>query len=118
LNQNPRSNVQLSLYALLVAREEASVEEVTCQILSPFYDFEPVVFASGIPGVLLAFGSYSEAGLGEKERHLDHASKRAVQEIYRRAISGETQRANFSPSQSPTAKLESRNADRIPFSAS
>ena len=25
---------------------------------------------------------------------------------------------NFSPSQSPTAKLESRNADRIPFSAS
>jgi hypothetical protein len=54
----------------------------------------------------------------KKERHLDHASKRAVQEISRRAISGETQRANFSPSQSPTAKLESSNADRIPFSAS
>jgi hypothetical protein len=54
----------------------------------------------------------------KKERHLDHARKRAGQEISRCAISGETQRANFSPSQSPTAKLESRNADRIPFSAS
>jgi hypothetical protein len=59
-----------------------------------------------------------ERAWAKKERHLDHASKRAVQEISRRAISGETQRANFSPSQSPTAKLESRNADRIPFSAS
>jgi hypothetical protein len=38
---DPRNNVQLSLYALLVAREDASVEEVTCQILSPLYDFEP-----------------------------------------------------------------------------
>jgi hypothetical protein len=68
--------------------------------------------------MLLAFGSYSGTGLGKKERHLDHARKRAGQEISRRAISGETQRANFSPSQSPTAKLESRNADRIPLSAS
>jgi hypothetical protein len=50
--------------------------------------------------------------------HLDHESKRTVQEISRRAISGGTQRANFSPSQSATAKLESHNADRIPFSAS
>jgi hypothetical protein len=41
----PRNNVQLSLYALLVAREDASVEEVTCQILSPFYDFEPVTYS-------------------------------------------------------------------------
>jgi hypothetical protein len=68
--------------------------------------------------MLLAFGSYSGTGLGKKEPHLDNARKRAGQEISRRAISGETQRANFSPSQSPTAKLESRNADRIPFSAS
>jgi Protein of unknown function (DUF2800) len=42
---DPRNNVQLSLYALLVAREEASVEEVTFQILSPLYDFEPVTYS-------------------------------------------------------------------------
>jgi hypothetical protein len=42
---DPRNNVQLSLYALLVAREDASVEEVTCQILSPLYDFEPVTYS-------------------------------------------------------------------------
>jgi CRISPR/Cas system-associated exonuclease Cas4 (RecB family) len=42
---DPRDNVQLSLYALLVAREDASVEQVTCQILSPLYDFEPVTFS-------------------------------------------------------------------------
>ena len=45
-------------------------------------------------------------------------AKETVKKFLGRAISGETQRANFSPSQSPTAKLESRNADRIPFSAS
>jgi CRISPR/Cas system-associated exonuclease Cas4 (RecB family) len=42
---DPRNNVQLSLYALLVARSDASVEEVTCQILSPLYDFEPVTYS-------------------------------------------------------------------------
>jgi CRISPR/Cas system-associated exonuclease Cas4 (RecB family) len=42
---DPSGNVQLRLYALLVAREHASVEEVTCQILSPFYDFEPVTYS-------------------------------------------------------------------------
>jgi CRISPR/Cas system-associated exonuclease Cas4 (RecB family) len=43
--EDPRNNVQLSLYALLVAREDASVEEVTCQILSPLYDFESVTYS-------------------------------------------------------------------------
>jgi hypothetical protein len=41
---DPRDNVQLSLYAVLVVREDASVEEVTCQIVSPFHDFEPVTY--------------------------------------------------------------------------
>src|SRR5580704_1803718 len=57
-------------------------------------------------------------GSGQKRAASRSREQRAVQEISRRTISGETQRANFSPSQSPTAKLESRNADRIPFSAS
>jgi Protein of unknown function (DUF2800) len=42
---DPRDNVQLSLYALLVAREDASVAEVTCQILSPLYDFDPITYS-------------------------------------------------------------------------
>jgi hypothetical protein len=37
---DPRNNVQLSLYALLVAHSDVTVEQVTCQILSPLYDFE------------------------------------------------------------------------------
>jgi hypothetical protein len=41
---DPRDNVQLGLYALLIAREDASVEEVTCQLFSPYYDFEPVTY--------------------------------------------------------------------------
>jgi CRISPR/Cas system-associated exonuclease Cas4 (RecB family) len=42
---DPRDNMQLGLYALLVARSDASVEQVTCQILSPLYDFEPVTYS-------------------------------------------------------------------------
>jgi hypothetical protein len=41
---DPRDNVQLGLYSLLVAREDETIEEVTCQILSPLYDFEPVTY--------------------------------------------------------------------------
>jgi CRISPR/Cas system-associated exonuclease Cas4 (RecB family) len=41
---DPIDNVQLWLYALLVSRNDAGVEEVTCQILSPYFDFEPVVY--------------------------------------------------------------------------
>jgi CRISPR/Cas system-associated exonuclease Cas4 (RecB family) len=42
---DPQDNAQLTIYALLAAREDASVEEVTCQILSPLYDFEPVTYS-------------------------------------------------------------------------
>ena len=38
---DPIENAQLSLYALLVAREDETITEVSCQILSPYYDFEP-----------------------------------------------------------------------------
>jgi CRISPR/Cas system-associated exonuclease Cas4 (RecB family) len=41
---DPQDNVQLSLYALLVAHEDEAITEVTCQILSPFYDFESVTY--------------------------------------------------------------------------
>ena len=41
---DPRENAQLGLYALLVALGDGSITEVTCQILSPFYDFEAVTY--------------------------------------------------------------------------
>jgi hypothetical protein len=42
--EDPIDNVQLRLYALLVSRDDATIEEVTCQILSPYFDFEPVTY--------------------------------------------------------------------------
>jgi CRISPR/Cas system-associated exonuclease Cas4 (RecB family) len=41
---DPADNVQLSIYALLVSREDAVIEEVTVQILSPHFDFVPFTY--------------------------------------------------------------------------
>ena len=41
---DPADNVQLSIYALLVSRDDDSIEEVTVQILSPYHDFEPFTY--------------------------------------------------------------------------
>jgi CRISPR/Cas system-associated exonuclease Cas4 (RecB family) len=41
---DPQENIQLAIYALLVSHDDESIEEVTCQILSPYWDFEPVVY--------------------------------------------------------------------------
>jgi hypothetical protein len=38
---DPADNVQLAIYALLAIREDDTIEEVTVQILSPHFDFEP-----------------------------------------------------------------------------
>jgi hypothetical protein len=38
---DPAENVQLSIYALLASRENDAIKEVTVQILSPRFDFEP-----------------------------------------------------------------------------
>src|SRR5215472_14087144 len=42
--EDPQENMQLAIYALLVSRNDQAIEEVTCQILSPYFDFEPVVY--------------------------------------------------------------------------
>jgi hypothetical protein len=41
---DPRNNVQLSIYALLAVRSDEEIQEVTCQILSPHFDFEPYTY--------------------------------------------------------------------------
>ena len=42
--EDPIENQQLAIYALLVSRNDEGIEEVTCQILSPYFDFEPVTY--------------------------------------------------------------------------
>jgi CRISPR/Cas system-associated exonuclease Cas4 (RecB family) len=42
--EDPLDNQQLAIYALLVSRDDTTIEEVTAQILSPYFDFEPVVY--------------------------------------------------------------------------
>jgi hypothetical protein len=41
---DPAENVQLSIYALLVSREDDEIGEVTVQILSPHFDFQPFTY--------------------------------------------------------------------------
>lgn len=41
---DPAENVQLSIYALLISREDDAIGEVTVQILSPYFDFEPFTY--------------------------------------------------------------------------
>jgi hypothetical protein len=42
--EDPQDNIQLGIYALLVRHNDETIQEVTCQILSPYFDFEPVVY--------------------------------------------------------------------------
>src|SRR5215471_5016041 len=63
----PADNVQLSIYALLVSREEDSIEEVTVQILSPYFDFEPFTYTRAEldrlhQSVLVVISSLSDPG--------------------------------------------------------
>src|SRR5262249_3409963 len=60
-------NVQLSIYALLVSREDDSIEEVTVQILSPYFDFEPFTYTRAeldhlYQSVLLFINSLGDPG--------------------------------------------------------
>jgi hypothetical protein len=41
---DPAENVQLSIYALLVSRDDDAIEEVTVQVLSPYFDFKPFTY--------------------------------------------------------------------------
>jgi hypothetical protein len=64
---DPGDNVQLSIYALLVSREDDAIEEVTVQILSPHFDFEPHTFGRAeldrlYQSVLVVIKSLSDPG--------------------------------------------------------
>jgi hypothetical protein len=64
---DPADNTQLSLYALLAIRDDDSIEEVTVQILSPHFDFQPFTYTRAeldclYQSVLVAINSLSDPG--------------------------------------------------------
>jgi hypothetical protein len=64
---DPADNLQLSIYALLVSREDDSIEEVTVQILSPHFDFVPFTYTRAEldrmhQSVLVVLNSLSDPG--------------------------------------------------------
>src|SRR5262249_48425392 len=64
---DPAENVQLSIYALLASREDEAIEEVTVQILSPHFDFEPFTYSREeldrlYQSVLIVINSLSDPG--------------------------------------------------------
>jgi len=64
---DPADNVQLSIYALLISRDDEGIEEVTVQILSPHFDFEPFKYSRAelnqlYQSVLIVLGSLSDPG--------------------------------------------------------
>ena len=64
---DPGDNVQLSIYALLVSREDDATQEVTCQILSPYFNFKPYTYTRLeldrlYQSVLIVINSLSDLG--------------------------------------------------------
>jgi hypothetical protein len=64
---DPAENVQLSIYGLLVSREDDAAQEVTVQILSPHFDFEPFTYTHTeldklYQSVLVVLNSLSDPG--------------------------------------------------------
>ena len=64
---DPADNVQLSIYVLLVSRDDDTIEEVTVQILSPYHDFEPFTYIRAeldqlYRSVLVVLNSLSDPG--------------------------------------------------------
>jgi hypothetical protein len=64
---DPVDNVQLSIYALLVSREDEAIKEVTVQILSPHFDFQPFTYTRAEldrlhQGVLVVLNSLADPG--------------------------------------------------------
>jgi hypothetical protein len=64
---DPGDNVQLSIYALLAVCSDEEIQEVTCQILSPHFNFKPFTYTCVeldrlYQSVLIVINSLSDAG--------------------------------------------------------
>jgi hypothetical protein len=80
---DPTGNVQLSIYALLVSRDDDTIEELTVQILSPCHDFEPYTFSRTeldrlYQSVIVVINSLSDPGAPTPGRHCQFCPARLV----------------------------------------
>src|SRR5262249_41242249 len=71
---DPADSVQLGIYALLVSREDEAIQEVTVQILSPHFDFQPFTYSRAEldklhQAVLIVISSLSNPGEPTPGRH-------------------------------------------------
>jgi hypothetical protein len=108
---DPADNVQLSIYALLVSREDDAIEEVTVQILSPHFDFEPFTYTRAeldqlYQSVLVVINSLSDPGEPVSGVHCQFCAARLIC----RAARNEAENATLAkvielPLGEPAAKL-------------
>jgi len=80
---DPANNVQLSIYALLVSREDDAIEEVTVQILSPHFDFEPFTYTRAelirlYQSALIVISSLSDPGEPTPGAHCQFCPARLI----------------------------------------
>jgi hypothetical protein len=80
---DPSDNVQLSIYALLVSRDDDSIEEVTVQILSPHFDFAPFTYTRAeldrlYSSVQIVLASLSDPGAPTPGPHCQFCPARLI----------------------------------------
>jgi hypothetical protein len=80
---DPAENTQLAIYALLASREDEAIEEVTVQILSPHFDFEPFTYTRAeldrlYQSVLIVINSLSAPGEPVSGAHCQFCPARLI----------------------------------------
>jgi hypothetical protein len=80
---DPADNVQLSIYALLVSRDDDAIEGVTVQILSPHFDFEPFTYTRAdldrlYQSVLVVINSLGDPGEPTPGAHCQFCPARLI----------------------------------------
>jgi hypothetical protein len=80
---DPEDNVQLSIYALLVSRDDDETQEVTVQILSPYHDFQPFTYTRAeldelYRSVQIVLASLSDPGVPAPGPHCQFCPARLI----------------------------------------
>jgi hypothetical protein len=89
------NNVQLSIYALLVSREDDTISEVTVHILSPYHDFEPFTYTRAeldrlYQSVLIVLGSLADPGEPTPGAHCQFCPARLICPVARQEAESAT----------------------------
>jgi hypothetical protein len=80
---DPAGNSQLAIYALLLSREDDSIQEVTVQLLSPHFDFEPFTYTRAFldelyQSVLVVINSLADPGEPTPGSHCQFCPARLI----------------------------------------